>query len=385
MRKVLLFTLLALIAGTALAGNNGTKPVVVPPWADTAVPTTDILTPTNGFIAAGWLNSATPPSRQKFNWVLNFATNGVRYLTSRGIPDWDAAETYSDGAVVQYLDVLYQSPGAGNVNHTPGSTSTFWQSLATKTPPNGDNSLAVATTAFAHNNYIPIGGAFSLLGGQIAAAQVPQVAVTQYQSALSINYGQLVGVPSSNGAVANSLCLRDPNGDIFTRYINAGSPNNEGGPYAQLVYTLGTDGYLRKGALTSVETQMNLAAIGGIVTPGQVPQAAVTQFSPQIFNFNASQSQANPGFTTIPGGVVIEWGTVSLGDVVNPVTGTVTFPKPFHSVFNITVSANDNSNGGATTVIVGSGNFSTTQFIWSAREFVTAVQSETLFWTAIGN
>lgn len=384
MRKTL-FALLALFGAVGGADAAVSKPLVLPPWGDTAIPTTDVVQPSNGFISAGWLNSATPPSRQYFNWVLNYATNGVRYLTRRSIADWDTLDTYSQGDVVQVGNVLYQSSVNSNTSNTPTSVSLVWLPINTKTAPNGDHSLSVATTAFVFNNYIPIGGPFSDLGGQIAAGQVPVGAITQWQGSLAINWGQISGVPSSNGAVANSLCLRDPNGDIFTRYINAGSPNNEGGPYAQLVYTLGTDGYLRKGALTSVEAQMNLAAIGGVVTPSQVPQGAVTQYSPQIFTFNPSQSQGSPGFTTIPGGVVIEWGSVSLGDVVSPVTGTVTFPKPFHAIFSITVSAQDTANGGATTVIASVGPSNTTSFIWGAREFVTAVQNETVLWTAIGN
>lgn len=71
-----------------------TKPPVLPPWADTAAPGTDKVQPTDAEIAAGWLSSTTPPSRQRFNWILNFCANAVRYFSRRGLTDWDSAETY---------------------------------------------------------------------------------------------------------------------------------------------------------------------------------------------------------------------------------------------------------------------------------------------------
>lgn len=78
-----------------------TPPPVVPAWAETATDPTDIDQPTNGFIQTGWPLSAVPPSRQFFNWVLNFCANGVRYLARMGMKDWDAAETYAVGAIVR--------------------------------------------------------------------------------------------------------------------------------------------------------------------------------------------------------------------------------------------------------------------------------------------
>jgi hypothetical protein len=77
------------------------KPPVVPAWAETASGSPDIVQPTDGFIQAGWPLTSIPPSRGFFNWVLHFAANGIRYLSKFGIVDWDAAETYSAGAIVR--------------------------------------------------------------------------------------------------------------------------------------------------------------------------------------------------------------------------------------------------------------------------------------------
>lgn len=70
-----------------------TKPPVLPAWADAG----DKVQPSNAELSVGWPVSSTPPSRQRFNWVLNFVANAVRYFSRRGMPDYDAAETYMTG------------------------------------------------------------------------------------------------------------------------------------------------------------------------------------------------------------------------------------------------------------------------------------------------
>lgn len=101
-----------------------TKPPVTSVWASTA---TDNITPTDAFIAAGWPLSTTPPSRGRFNWLLNYLYNGIRYFSRRGIPDYDAAETYMTNDRTMGQDGLtYVSLVDNNTNHTPASSPTQW-------------------------------------------------------------------------------------------------------------------------------------------------------------------------------------------------------------------------------------------------------------------
>lgn len=101
-----------------------TKPVVSSVWASTA---TDNVTPTDAFIAAGWPQSTTPPSRGRFNWLLNYLYNGVRYFSRRGIADYDAAETYMTNDKTMGPDGLtYISLVDNNIAHTPSSSPTQW-------------------------------------------------------------------------------------------------------------------------------------------------------------------------------------------------------------------------------------------------------------------
>lgn len=317
MRKFGLLAALMLLATNAFA--QSTRPPFVPIWASGAAPTTDIVQPSNSYITAGWPLSSTPPSRQYFNWVLNRGTWGVDYLLHRGIADWDSSTVYAQGDVVQYGAVLYRNIVSNNTGNAPSAVSTQWTSIASATRPVGDNSLNVATTEFVHSNSVPLGGAFSLLGGQISASQVPLAAVNQYQSFLSINYAQLTGVPVSTANAPNTIVFRDSSGNAFTNYFNQTSPANENPTIDQVAVSgLNQGTYWRKASLGFFQSQMNLSSIGGQVSAGQVPSSAVTQYSPQIFAYNPTIAKANPGCVTIPGGIVIIWGNM------NPNGNTIT-------------------------------------------------------------
>ena len=100
-----------------------TKPEVLPVWAESG----DVVQPTNAEIQVGWPAGATPPSRQRFNWILNYGMNGVRYLTRRGIPDWDADDTYSAGDRVQGPDGLTYESLTTNTGATPASSPSDWR------------------------------------------------------------------------------------------------------------------------------------------------------------------------------------------------------------------------------------------------------------------
>lgn len=127
-----------------------TKPPVLPPWADTAANPADIVQPSNAEISAGWPQSATPPSRQRFNWILNFCANAVRYLVRRGIADYDAAETYAVDDIVRgdVNGLIYRSLQANNINHPPSTSPTWWDTPLVKTPAIADNTTRIATTAW---------------------------------------------------------------------------------------------------------------------------------------------------------------------------------------------------------------------------------------------
>jgi phage-related tail fiber protein len=99
-----------------------TKPPVLPAWAEAG----DKVQPSNAEIQAGWPLSNVPPARQRWNWLLNFLANGIRYLTRRGLPDWGADETYEIGDRVQGPDGLTYKALTQNTNKTPAVNPTDW-------------------------------------------------------------------------------------------------------------------------------------------------------------------------------------------------------------------------------------------------------------------
>ena len=104
-----------------------TKPPVLPPWAEAG----DKVQPTNAEIQTGWPLSNTPPARQRWNWILNFLANGVRYLTRRGLPDYGADETYMIGdRVIGDDGKTYRSIQDNNINHAPSASPLWWEEWA---------------------------------------------------------------------------------------------------------------------------------------------------------------------------------------------------------------------------------------------------------------
>lgn len=98
------------------------KPPVIPVWAESG----DVTTPTSGEIQAGWPATSTPPTRQRFNWILNFCANAARYFSRRGMADWDSAETYAVGDYTRGPDGLSYRSLTANTNKTPASNPSDW-------------------------------------------------------------------------------------------------------------------------------------------------------------------------------------------------------------------------------------------------------------------
>lgn len=111
-----------------------TKPPVKPVWAELGTNPADIIVPLDAEIQAGWPNVTTPPARQRFNWVLNFCANGIRYLTRRGMPDWAADETYEIHDIVRGPNfLLYRSRINTNINHSPAASPNQWERFGNAT------------------------------------------------------------------------------------------------------------------------------------------------------------------------------------------------------------------------------------------------------------
>lgn len=120
------------------------------PWASSA-DSGDIVTPSDGQQAAGFTPTIAAPPYQWMNWILKQVSTLGRYLRSRGVPDYNEAEQYSKGDVVQVAGAtdttVYQCKVTPPFNGFAPGNATYWEifgfswlpdalkaSLATKLP-----------------------------------------------------------------------------------------------------------------------------------------------------------------------------------------------------------------------------------------------------------
>ena len=100
-----------------------TKPPVKPVWAYGADPG-DIAEPT-ALESSGWTASSAAPPYDWMNWLIKRATDLGTYLMARGVPDYDAAETYSNYDTVRGPNgTVYECINATGVTAPPSAN---WQ------------------------------------------------------------------------------------------------------------------------------------------------------------------------------------------------------------------------------------------------------------------
>jgi len=325
-----------------------TKPPVLPPWADTAAPGTDIVQPTNEQITAGWQQSTTPPSRQRFNWLFNFCTNAVRYFSRRGIVDWDPAETYmADDIVRGDNGRLYRSLQNNNTNRLPSAVlSAWWGSIETVTPASGDNSNKIATTAYVQASITGKANTSGNYPGLTVgnAAQAAQAAIAA--SASSVPWSGVTGRPTTVAGYGITDAITTANiGAQSVSYANSagrahpyrwdGTPisiiwSGQGGqPNWLLGSNDGTNFYVYNPANFSVY-QASYATYSATQPVGTSNTSiATTQFA------NPAQSQGTIGYARLPGGVILQWGisgVIGSHGAAQVQTFPVAFPNACRSV-----------------------------------------------------
>lgn len=304
------------------------KPAVRNAWADTAVPTTDIVDPGNAIVTEGWLETSQPPPRQYFNWVLNWSAAAVRYFCQNGISSWDVSETYNFGSVVDYNGWLYQSLVSNNTGNSPitalGAT-TFWAPLNGYAYVSSDSSVA----SNIHNliNYVTNSSLASALTSYVTQSSLTsQLANYVTNSSLASTLTSYLTIASAAGTYVSNSSLAS----TLTSYLTSATA---AGIYAPLISPHFSG------------TPTAPSAANGTVTT----QIATTQFAVGTFGITSNLSNMK-----LPSGIIIQWGTVaSTGGAVS-VPFSVTFPNNCLSItatsfpVNGTISTSDpfNSNTG---------------------------------------
>lgn len=106
-----------------------TQPSPAPVWAGTATPVADIVRPTDPEISQGWPLTAIPPSRQRFNWILNRLSAGLRYIEQHGIGKWQVEEDYGEDSIVVHDHKLWVAKRA-NKGKIPPDNADDWDGIA---------------------------------------------------------------------------------------------------------------------------------------------------------------------------------------------------------------------------------------------------------------
>ena len=339
-----------------------TKPTVLPAWAESAGGA-DVLQPSNAEIQAGWPLSNVPPSRKRFNWVLKYLAQGVRYLLQRGIPEWDAAEDYRINDRVMGSDgKTYKCIQAG-VNKDPTTQTAYWTrwgftlaelNAEATTPAQFDNSTKLATTAF-------IQAAVGSMSGTSS--------VSANATLTALHVGRIVNM-AAGGPYTITLPLVSalPEGSAIFFQNTSG--------VTQSVSRQGTDTITTNGnALTSLSIQPGESAL--FIKYGTYWYATGSATLGTVGGFGSSI--AGNGYQKLPSGLIIQWGTGSFS--ANSTT-TVSLPIAFPNAF-VGVVTTVRDNAATNTAYPFGAALPLNLSSFSMRAYYTA-SSITHTWIAIG-
>lgn len=287
-----------------------TKPPVIPSWAEAG----DKVQPSNAEIQAGWPLSSIPPSRQRFNWLLNFLANGIRYFTRRGLPDYDAAETYMTGdRIIGDDGKTYRSLIDNNTAQTPSTSPTKWERwgftfdeflAGVATPPQFDNDTSLATTAFVQRALGSFSGVSVLNGATaLAVADVGKNIILSGATPFATTLPATAGLP--NGAAISI----ENNANVDCTVVRSGgdviSPNS-----SSAISTI----------TIPAGTQITFVKVGTIWYAFGSGAAG--------YQSNFGSSLAASGYQKLPSGLIIQWGNLATSATIGqPVT--VTYPVAF--------------------------------------------------------
>ena len=155
-----------------------TQPSPAPVWAGTATPVADIVRPTDPEISQGWPLTAIPPSRQRFNWVLNRLSAGLRYIEQHGIGKWQVEEDYGEDSIVVHDHKLWVAK-RGNKGKIPPDNADDWDGIASMIAGPGGVDLTtiinqlIAADVTLNSVDVDLQSQIDALGGAIGDIDIP--------------------------------------------------------------------------------------------------------------------------------------------------------------------------------------------------------------------
>lgn len=119
------------------------------------------------------------------------------------------------------------------------------------------------------------------------------------------------------------------------------------------------------------------------VAAASVPVGAITQYYTQTL----SATPPATGHTKFPNGLILQWGSIHIGDVIAPPTGTLTFNIAFPTAcLHVMISGSDALIPTDATFVCIASTYTTTNFVYAAREVASPgpTQDATLHYLAVG-
>jgi hypothetical protein len=230
-------------------------------------------------------------------------------------------------------------------------------------------SLKIANTA---TNYM-VGDVISYNSGN-GALSVNVVAISGTGTYSSWTLTVAVSGVIDTAQIANGAVTEDKIGNnavnLTTKVIGA-LPVANGGTGRNTL----TSNNLISGNGTS---QVNLIAPG---TSGNVLTSNGTTWSSQSLSANLSSSLGANGYQTLPGGLIVQWGTITTpGTSPTTVSFPITFPNTCCSVVATTVADNGDSMIYIKPATINASSFQVTSYgVWSS-----IITPEGMTWFAIG-
>ena len=187
------------------------RPETAPAWAQTAS-AGDVERPSDAFISAGWVQSAEPPYRQYFNYVLGSSAQGLKYMLQNGIPKWVNDESYPADAVIIHDHKMWRAV-RDNIGVTPGTSADDWTGVASMITDDQGNPITGGVKEIVAGDNITIaeadgvvtinatgGGGGSGVGKIIAGAGI---SVNPASGTGDVTVSSTVSAPTTGGKVAD--------------------------------------------------------------------------------------------------------------------------------------------------------------------------------------
>jgi hypothetical protein len=362
-----------------------TKPDISIQWAQAG----SISVPSDVKKQTGW--TVEKPASEYMNWLQNRQDNGIAYSYQMGISEWDGTTEYQYASgyasYVQYNGVVYKAIQTGT-NKIPSTETGYWTRAF-------DDYGAASTVNTALTNHITNYGTLASLSNTTTArSNLSVYSIAQCDAAFAPVAGNsaqtfLVGAASSaNHAVRKSqFDAKTGQADETTAGIAEVATNTEalaGLSDAAIVTPLKLQYVIdNKSATTSTKGTVELATDAETISGTDTNRALTASNITGLFTGTNRKGNSANGYQVLPGGLILQWGKVSLG--LADTSTSVTFPKAFStSVFTAV----------ATGIYSGGADMHNSIFVHSVTTATMSVRNEAVsvsyvnnpeaYWFAIG-